>query len=248
VIQNAWFTLDIAPETGGIAGACILADRIYLVTRRGGSTHLESLPLQSFPTDVDGTYRVLLDGRVSEHDLLSREYDGGMDETTLVLPYTPTDGTIVRVVRASAANFGEVLIPDDVTGDTITLTGDYSGETLIIGTLYDASIDPLPPRVIETGRAFDGRTARPSAIESVTRMTVESYRSAGYDVEVTYGGATSTDSYSQADPITPERGELEVRLGGAPDDLGISIKVRGTTPVAIPALEWEADVHLNSPS
>ncbi|HKJ02630.1 MAG TPA: hypothetical protein VJ997_09250, partial [Longimicrobiales bacterium] len=248
VIQNAWFTIDIAPETGGIAGACVLADRLFLVTRRGGSTHLESLPLQSFPSDTNGSYRVLLDARVDEHTLLSRSYSSGPDETTLVLPYTPTDGDLVRVVRASAAAFGEVLIPDSVVGDTVTLTGDYSAEDLIIGTLYDASIEPLPPRVIESGRAFDGRSARPSAVEAVVRMTVESYRTAGYDVEVDYGGAVSTDTYSQSDPLVPTRGELQVFLGGSPDDLGIAIKARGTTPVAIPALEWEADVHLDSPA
>lgn len=244
-LQNAWFRLHAEPDssTGEIAGLAVVADRVFMAVRRNGETRLESFPLQSFPIDEGVGYHVELDGRVDEHDLLDRTYSAGPDTTDLQLPYEPEDPDLVRAFNVDT---GTLLTPTSVSGDTATFSGDLSDTPLIVGTLFDAGLEPLPPRVLESGRTTDGRTPRSSAVESVVRLTIESDRSGSFDVEVAYGGLSTTETYSQSDPLDPLRGEHQTFIGSEPDDLQLVITDRSATPLGITALEWEADVETDS--
>lgn len=242
VVQNAWFELDFGSD--GIAGMALLHDELFLAVRRGDKTYLESIPLATTVTDDGESFHAHLDCRVTE-DACTVSFSS--PNTTVTLPYTVTDATKLRIVRRNPIltdGTGYTVVTRTAT--TIVVSGDITAHEFFVGLALEPEIEPLTPAVFESGRTFEGRAPRPSAVEVLRRLTLELTETGSASLAVTYGGSTTTESYSQNDPLDPSRTELQTVVGGAPDEVTVVLSDDSHFPFALTAMEWEAEVALRS--
>ena len=119
-IQSAWGKFTFTDAT--ILDIQFLDTTLYVVLKRGATTVIERLRMESGRKDVNSTYVTSLDRRIGAAQCVSATYDAGTNRTTYVLPYTITTNAVMAVVTTS----GLSLQTTQVNTTTLRVPGNYT--------------------------------------------------------------------------------------------------------------------------
>jgi hypothetical protein len=119
-IQSSWGKFTFTDST--ILDIQFLDTTLYVVLKRGSSTVIESLRMESGRKDSNSTYVTSLDRRLTPSQLVSATYDSVNNRTTYVLPYTITTNAVMAVVTTG----GLSLQTTKVNSTTLRVPGNYT--------------------------------------------------------------------------------------------------------------------------
>lgn len=117
-VQSAWGKFTFRDAT--ILDMQFLDTTLYIVMKRGSSTVLEKIRLESGRKDIGSTYVTTLDRRIDSGYTAS--YNASTNKTTYTLPYTITDNASMSVVTKT----GLVLPTTKVSSTSLSVPGDYT--------------------------------------------------------------------------------------------------------------------------
>lgn len=145
-IQSAWSRWTLG--TGDvILGAEFYGADLFLAVSRAGTTpglYLERLQLRPGITDCQdaaGTeFLIHLDRKTS----VTGSYNVGTDVTTWTLPYAPTDTTQCVLSGSGWGTRRGNALDVEVSGASVTATGDWSASSATFGQRFMYSIKPSP--------------------------------------------------------------------------------------------------------
>ena len=128
-VQSAWGKFTFTDAT--ILDAQFLDTTVYVVLKRGSSTVLEKIRLESGRKDTGSTYVTALDRRLTASQCASISYNSTTDQTTYTLPYTITTNASMEVVTTS----GLRLNTTKVNSTTLRVPGNFQ-TNIWIGDKY----------------------------------------------------------------------------------------------------------------
>ena len=117
-VQSAWGKFTFRDAT--ILDIQFLDTTLYIVMKRGSSTVLEKIRLESGRKDTGSTYVTTLDRRIDSGYTAS--YDSSTNKTTYTLPYTITANALMSVVTKT----GLVLPTTKVSSTSLSVPGNYT--------------------------------------------------------------------------------------------------------------------------
>ena len=137
-VQSSWFKFILPGTTSDILTVSWIEQDLYLVVKRGSEICLEKIDFESYLTDTDSTFRMLLDRRVSSASLATPTYNSSTDQTTFVLPYTVGTGVTTQVYtrESVSTNAGEKLSLVSATGTSVIVSGNHVSTSVWIGEQY----------------------------------------------------------------------------------------------------------------
>jgi len=225
--QAAWSKWEFEDGAEVIGAAWVGAD-LYLVVARTAQVTLERIQFRGDSTEDAMGYRVLLDRRVE----LTGSYDSGADETTWTLPCADYSD----VVAVTSEDFDSLGVQLNVTlsGDTVTVDGDYSAHSVYLGQPYEARYRISPQYV----RNREGQV-KTSGYLLLSTLDL-SYTAGAFHVEVTPfdGGTTSTYRYYSWRIGSSKIGQHNIESGS----LRVPVHARALDVV----IELVNDTHLPS--
>jgi hypothetical protein len=128
-IQSAWGKFTFTDAT--ILDVQFLDTTLYVVLKRGSSTVLEKIRLESGRKDTGSTYVTALDRRLTASQCVSISYSSATDQTTYTLPYSITTNASMEVVTTG----GLRLNTTKVNSTTLRVPGNFQ-TNIWIGDKY----------------------------------------------------------------------------------------------------------------
>lgn len=178
-IQSAWcrWTFD---TNARLLSCDFFGNVAYLVIARPDGVHLERIRFRPRLTDVGLTYFTHLDSRISGPQV-SMTYSAVTDRTTIAMPYSATGPIEVYTLESSSgAHAPGLKVPHTADSlSAVSVPGDKTGWSLVVGRAYDASFEPTRP----FWKRRDG-TANTEAVVKVRDYSLD-YADTGF-FEVTF--------------------------------------------------------------
>jgi hypothetical protein len=125
---------------------------LYVVLKRGSSTVLEKMQLESGRKDSGSTYVTSLDRRLSASQCTTISYNSATNRTTYTLPYTITSNAQMEVVTTA----GLRLATTKDTSTTLSVPGNYQ-TNIWIGDKY-SMIYEFSEQLLKTANQSGGIT------------------------------------------------------------------------------------------
>ena len=243
-VQSAWFTWKFPFN---IEYAFVLDDALLLVSsdykllevnlqRKDNARHV---PGEDFYGEAT-TYKVHLD---SSESVTAGSYDSGTGLTTVNWSGTGT-GTVAVVDPSDGSTF----IANSTSGSTHTFRTDLSGQTLLIGYLYELKVE-LPKLYVKT-RAADKTTADVTAsltiqranlrFGSVGQIDVTLKRRGKSDYSVSYDSSLA-DWYGEDEPPVITERTVQVPVYERNHNVNITVKSTHPGPASFHSMTWEGD-------
>ena len=243
-VQSAWFTWKFPFN---IEYAFVLDDALLLVSsnykllevnlqRKDNNRHV---PGEDFYGEAT-TYKVHLD---SSESVTAGSYDSGTGLTTVTWSGTGT-GTVAVVDPSDGSTF----IANSSSGSTHTFRTDLSGQTLLIGYLYELKVD-LPKLYVKT-KAADKTTADVTAsltiqranlrFGSVGQIDVTLKRRGKPDYSVSYDSSLA-DWYGEDEPPVITERTVQVPVYERNHNVNITVKSTHPGPASFHSMTWEGD-------
>ena len=243
-VQSAWFTWKFPFN---IEYAFVLDDAFLLVSsdykllevnlqRKDNNRHV---PGEDFYGEAT-TYKVHLD---SSQSVTAGSYDSGTGLTTVSWSGTGT-GTVAVVDPSDGSTF----IANSSSGSTHTFRTDLSGQTLLIGYLYELKVE-LPKLYVKT-KAADKTTADVTAsltiqranlrFGSVGQIDVTLKRRGKPDYSVSYDSSLA-DWYGEDEPPVISERTVQVPVYERNHNVNITIKSTHPGPASFHSMTWEGD-------
>lgn len=228
--QSAWTKYTFDHYADEILDIAIIEDYCYVLIDDGSTTTLERFSLRQPAATTGWPYAVHLDRRQT----VTGSYAGG--DTSWGALELGTDPSKVRIVLGpDFAEPGTVLTPDSVNDLGVTISGDYTDGEVMIGLLYDASLElSRPYRYDREGNAdLD-------AFLSVNRISAAVKNTGHLQIKSTL--ALRSDRTKTYEPATIAAYDL-VRAwhGGLADELTTYLESTSPKPLAVTAVEWNVD-------
>ena len=243
-VQSAWFSWKFPFN---IEYAFVLDDALLLVSsdykllevnlqRKDNARHV---PGEDFYGEAT-TYKVHLD---SSESVTAGSYDSGTGLTTVTWSGTGT-GTVAVVDPSDGSTF----IANSSSGSTHTFRTDLSGQTLLIGYLYELKVD-LPKLYVKT-KAADKTTADVTAsltiqranlrFGSVGQIDVTLKRRGKPDYSVSYDSSLA-DWYGEDEPPVITERTVQVPVYERNHNVNITVKSTHPGPASFHSMTWEGD-------
>ena len=175
-VQSAWFKFDFGFQSK-VQDIKLIGSTLYLVISRNDGTFLEKMETEVTSKDVNSDFITLLDRRVTDKET-TKTYDSTAEETTIVLPHTPSDDdTVEAVIRSEGSltdDFGTLITDENGdtieeenlaagmtveiksrSGDTLTLDGDWTAIPLWLGQKYTFTYEFTRPTIRNSTRGLN---------------------------------------------------------------------------------------------
>jgi hypothetical protein len=263
-LQSAWCTYTFEGAT--IRSANWFEDVLYLTIQYADGLYIEKMVVDPNPKDDYSTFKVLLDRRINEAQLVSAVY--APDFTTiLTLPYDIVDTASMRVVtrstsanQATAQGFNYPLDPVtsfDVTtpgAHKIILPGNMTATPLWIGSVVPMEVTLSKLSFKERG-AEGSETRVLAAVNKILFGNLSFHNTGYFEVETTdrrgnsdtsiFNGATLGDqAFILGQPSVTPSGTKRFPVLSKPTGLIIKIKSSSHLPCNFLSAEWESNVVL----
>ena len=243
-VQSAWFSWEFPFN---IEYAFVLDDALVLISsdykllevnlqRKDNNRHV---PGEDFYGEAT-TYKVHLD---SSQSVTAGSYDSGTGLTTVTWSGTGT-GTVAVVDPSDGSTF----IANSSSGSTHTFRTDLSGQTLLIGYLYELKVE-LPKLYVKT-KAADKTTADVTAaltiqranlrFGSVGQIDVTLKRRGKPDYSVSYDSSLA-DWYGEDEPPVITERTVQVPVYERNHNVNITVKSTHPGPASFHSMTWEGD-------
>jgi|TARA_R100000482_G_scaffold62609_1_gene23047 hypothetical protein len=244
---QAWFTWEV---TGLIQYHCMMDDSIYLIVRNNNKDQMLKIALKlddngHFVTFNDDDYRVHVDHSTSSTgwtynattNKSTKAKPAGLESTAQLVAYdTDTGNNIGR--------YGKITI----NGSNMELDGDWSGETFIIGYLYEMDIQ-LP--TIYTTQAQGNKTRADTKASLIIHRLKVNFGPVGvYETKLTRPGkpdytdlkelAIASNVAANRVPVVDEV-QQTIPCYERNTNLTINIKSSHPSPATIFSYAWEGD-------
>ncbi len=255
-LLQAWFEWDIV---GDIQYMCMLDDALYVVYRNNSKDQLLKFPIKLddsglFATDTKGTtstdddiyYRVHLDNAKSITPSVT--YNSSTNTSSFAKPTGFERTTDLCAFDADfSSNFGR-FAEATVNGSNVEISGDWTGETFILGYLFDMDIQL--PTIFIGQRQGDKFRANTRAYLTIHRLKLNFTDLGLYKTTIQRLGK---DDYSETYEMTPATQVLASRLAAVHEvektvpiyernkNVTINISSRHPLPASLISLSWEGD-------
>ncbi len=162
--QSAWSYWELSDEDT-LLSVDVIEDEVFALIKRSDATYLEKADLDVNSETLSLGFDILLDRRyeVQPGDMV---YSGGLDETTITLPYEIVDavGDMKVVLTAGSGNVGRLVDPSTYVlpgapPEDIIVDGDLTGTAPVVGVNYDASYQ-LSEQFVYDGNSMADTTGR----------------------------------------------------------------------------------------
>ena len=257
-LMSAWFEWDVVGE---IQYICMLDDALYLVYRNNSKDQLLKFPIKIddnglFATDTKGT-------ATTEDDVIYRVHLDNAKEVTPTVTYTQAtntstftkpDGfertTDLCVFDADFSNNFGRFAEATVSGSTVSIAGDWTGETFILGYLFDMEVG-LPTIFVgrREGEKFRSNTR---AYLTIHRINLNFTDLGVYKTTIKRLGK---NDYSETYEMTPATQVLANRVAALEEvtktipiyernqNVEITISSKHPLPASLISLSWEGDLN-----
>ena len=244
-MMQAWFTWDV---TGALQYHCMMDDSIYLIVRNNNKDQMLKIALKlddngHFVTFDNDDYRVHVD-----HSTSSTGWTFANGKSTKAKPVGLESSAQLVAYDTDAGNnigrYGKITI----NGSNMELDGDWSGETFIIGYLYEMDIQ-LPTIYITSAQGEKTRADTKASL-IIHRLKVNFGPVGVYETKLTrIGKADFTDLKELAVasglaanrvPVVDEV-QQTIPCYERNTNLKINIKSNHPSPATIFSYAWEGD-------
>lgn len=145
-IQSSWSTWNFAGST--IRGMSWIGSTLYVVIQRGSEgLFLEKITVEPNRKDIYSQFVVALDRRIglmptSSGGSPNASYNSSTDTTTITLPYTVGNGSVMNAVKQAMqiggtnVEGGYGLNVESASGTSLVVSGNWIGTLLWIGEQY----------------------------------------------------------------------------------------------------------------
>tara|TARA_B100001029_G_scaffold14827_1_gene9968 strand:+ start:1962 stop:4847 length:2886 start_codon:yes stop_codon:yes gene_type:complete len=244
-MMQAWFTWNV---TGTLQYHCMMDDSLYLIVRNNNKDQMLKLALKlddngHFITVDDDDFKVHLDHSTSStgwtfsNGKSTKAKPVGLESTAQLVAYdTDTGNNIGR--------YGLITI----NGSNMELDGDWSGETFIIGYLYDMDIQL--PTIYTTSIQGNKTRADTKASLIIHRLKVNFGPVGVYETKLTRSGkpdytdlkelAIADDQAASRLPVVEEV-QQTIPCYERNTNLQINIQSSHPSPATIFSYAWEGD-------
>ena len=246
-VQSAWFTWEFP---FAISYAFVLDDKVVFITANAKLLEL-NLQQRDATREItskdfygeDKKYLVYLD---SSELVTAGSYNSTTRETSVT--WSAVAGVNQPTVAAVNRTDGSVYIAKSTSGSTHYFTGDISGESLIIGFLYEMSVE-LPKLYVKT-KAGDRTTADVNASLTIQRanmrfgtvgkIEVKLQRRGKDDFSVKYDSSLADWYQENEAPFISER-TIQVPVYERNHNVNLTIKSNHPGPASFHSMTWEGD-------
>tara|TARA_A100001201_G_scaffold51849_1_gene51411 strand:- start:1013 stop:3799 length:2787 start_codon:yes stop_codon:yes gene_type:complete len=246
-VQSAWFKWTLPHN---IEYCFVLDDSFYVVS---SDFKLLEIVLQNkdslrtvsgddfYGTDSSFDYRIHLD---SSRTITAGSYDADTGETTVTWSNAVGTGT-AAVVNTST---GAVYVQASKSGSTYKFNGDFNGQSVVIGFLFDMSVEL--PKLFVKKKSDQVVVADTTAALTIQRVNFRFGPVGQIDVELKRLGKSSftntfdaafLDSYDAGEaPFIPER-TVSVPVYERNHNCNVILKSSHPGPASVRSLTWEGD-------
>jgi hypothetical protein len=240
-LQSAWHRWEFG-DTSQIIGAHFFDNVLHLTIIRDGSTFFESVPCSHLAADQAQEWMVHLDRRVQG---LTGTYNATANSTNYALPYAPNAST--RAVRGDL--FGVPASIKSFVGQTITLNGNTTAQSIIFGQLYTSTFE-LGQFYLRTSTGSQSVISEQITRVQVLRVYPQYVDTAYFRVAVTPYPEAPTfvkefspyilgDALSDTDTVVLRNGSMGTPVRARNDRCTIQLINDSHLPCAFTGLQWE---------
>ena len=251
-VQSAWFRWLL---TGELVHHAILDDVYYVVVLSGGEHILEAIDVKKQDdTTLIGTenYPIHLDRHSQLSALSSGSYNATTKKTTFAKPTGYASTGQLAVYNNNAGNdIGRYAKANIVTGtQNLEVEGNWTGSTLILGYLYDWSLEL--PTIFVTKAAGEKSRSDTRASLVVHRLKFAFGAVGNIDTTIKRKGRVDyTTNFSAAEIDSIKANELPIveefiqtiPIYERNTNLDIQIKSTHPSPATLHSMNWEGDYN-----
>ena len=259
-IMQSWITWELS---GNIQHLCMLDDAIYAVVRSNGVDVMQKFNLklsgESTESVTEGynTYKVYLDN-IKSVTTTANSYNADTNLTELTRPNGFTSSKLLAVYDIDAGDeIGQYLgkKPDGTSAVTISndgtkvlIEGDWSGQTFLLGYLYDMEIEF--PKFYVTQQAGDRFISDVQSNLIVHRVKFNFGPLGTYNTTLKRTGkpdynetfeSTFADSYVEGELAIADEQEVTLPVYERNKNYTLTLKSSHPTPATLFSLAWEGD-------
>jgi len=257
-LLQAWFEWDVVGE---IQYMCMLDDALYVVYRNNSKDQLLRFPIRLddsglFATDTKGTastdddvvYLVHLDNAKTVTPSVT--YNAATNTSTFTKPTGFERTTDLCAFDADFSNNFGRFSTATVSGSTITLTGDWTGETFVLGYLFNMDIQL--PTIFIGQKQGDKFRANTRAYLTLHRLKLNFIDIGLYTTTIEKLGK---DDFIETYEMTPATQILANRVTAVQEveqtvpiyernkNVTINISSKHPLPASLVSLSWEGDFN-----
>lgn len=247
-LQSAWSYWELE-DSDVLLSVDVIEDDVFALIQRPDGTYLEKADLDVNAVTGSLDFDILLDRRYAVQPA-DMSYNGGLDETTITVPYDVSQGEAAfRVIRtAGTGDVGKLEDPSTYTfevvpgNDEITVPGDLRNAAPVVGYAYNAEYTLSEQFVYDANQMADttGRL-------NLRTLTIN-YKDAGYfEIEVFPYGLDYASSEEEVVPSALDSFTGRT-LGEANLITGEAIFDTGTYQTYIDANSRDVAIKLKNPS
>jgi hypothetical protein len=249
-IMQSWITWELS---GNIQHLCMLDDAIYAVVRNGTTDVMQKFNLKlsgestETITNDNKIYRVYLDN-IKSVTTAGNTYNSSSNKTTFPKP-NGFDGTNQLVgYDIDAGNDLGSYTPITVNGSNLEITGDWSGQTFLIGYLYEMEVEF--PKFYVTQQSGDKFISDVQSNLVIHRVKLNFGPLGAYDTKVKRVGKTDydethestfADQYNANKLAIDTEQEVTVPIYERNINYTLILKSNKPTPATLYSLAWEGD-------
>ncbi len=249
-IMQSWITWELS---GNIQHICMLDDAVYAVVRNGTTDVMQKFNLKlsgeatETITNDNKVYRVYLDN-ISSVTTAGNTYNASTGKTTFPKPngYDATHQLVGYDI--DAGNDLGSYTPITVNGSNLEINGDWSGQTFLIGYLYEMEIEF--PKFYVTKQAGDKFVSDVQSNLVIHRVKLNFGPLGAYDTKVKRVGKTDydethestfADQYNANKLAIDTEQEVTVPIYERNINHTLILKSNKPTPATLYSLAWEGD-------
>ena len=249
-IMQSWITWELS---GNIQHICMLDDAVYAVVRNGTTDVMQKFNLKlsgestETITNDNKIYRVYLDN-ISSVTTAGNTYSVSTGKTTFPKPngYDATHQLVGYDIDAGN-NLGSYT-PITVNGSNLEITGNWSGQTFLIGYLYEMEIEF--PKFYVTQKAGEQFVSDVQSNLVIHRVKLNFGPLGAYDTKVKRLGKTDydethestfADQYNANKLAIDTEQEVTVPIYERNKNYTLILKSSKPTPATLYSLAWEGD-------
>ena len=249
-IMQSWITWELS---GNIQHICMLDDAVYAVVRNGTTDVMQKFNLKlsgestETITNDNKVYRVYLDN-ITSVTTAGNTYNSSNNKTTFPKP-NGFDGTNQLVAYdIDAGNDLGSYTPITVNGSNLEITGNWSGQTFLIGYLYEMEVEF--PKFYVTQQSGDKFISDVQSNLVIHRVKLNFGPLGAYDTKVKRVGKTDydethestfADQYNANKLAIDTEQEVTVPIYERNKNYTLILKSSKPTPATLYSLAWEGD-------
>jgi len=249
-IMQSWITWELS---GNIQHICMLDDAVYAVVRNGTTDVMQKFNLKlsgestETITNDSKIYRVYLDN-ISSVTTAGNTYDSSTNKTTFAKPNGFAGTNQLVAYDIDAGNDLGSYTPITVNGSNLEITGNWSGQTFLIGYLYEMEVEF--PKFYVTQQSGDKFVSDVQSNLVIHRVKLNFGPLGAYDTKVKRLGKTDydethestfADQYNANKLAIDTEQEVTVPIYERNKNYTLILKSSKPTPATLYSLAWEGD-------